>query len=75
MFSKVGRYSIAMWYSSEPTFWEDHLRLDPWHELKTMQPLGESNRLKIGRFSSVYSDLILLNLQSLPDEQHTSPKD
>ncbi len=34
------------------TFWEDHLRLDPWHGLKTLQPLGGSNRLrKIGMFS------------------------
>ncbi len=28
------------------TFWEDHIRLDPWHGLKTLQPLGSSNRLR-----------------------------
>lgn len=27
-------------------FWEDHLRLDPWHGLKAYQPLGSSNRLR-----------------------------
>jgi len=30
-------------------FWEDHLRVDPWHGLKAYQPLGSPNRLrKIG---------------------------
>jgi hypothetical protein len=29
-------------------FWEDHLRLDPWHGLKSYQPLGGSNRLRRG---------------------------
>lgn len=28
------------------TFWEDHMRLDPWHGLKAYQPLGGSNRLR-----------------------------
>lgn len=28
------------------TFWEDHLRVDPWHGLKAYQPLGSSNRLR-----------------------------
>jgi hypothetical protein len=28
------------------TFWEDHLRLDPWQGLKALQPLGGSNRLR-----------------------------
>jgi len=28
------------------TFWEDHIRLDPWHGLKTFQPLGSPNRLR-----------------------------
>ncbi|QIW97011.1 hypothetical protein AMS68_002529 [Peltaster fructicola] len=27
-------------------FWEDHMRLDPWHGLKAYQPLGGSNRLR-----------------------------
>lgn len=27
-------------------FWEDHMRLDPWHGLKAYQPLGSSNRLR-----------------------------
>ncbi|KAN0108115.1 Catalase-like domain containing protein [Hyaloscypha variabilis] len=26
--------------------WEDHIRLDPWHGLKNLQPLGSSNRLR-----------------------------
>jgi hypothetical protein len=29
-------------------FWEDHMRLDPWHGLKSYQPLGGSNRLRRG---------------------------
>jgi hypothetical protein len=28
------------------TFWEDRIRLDPWHGLKTLQPLGSPNRLR-----------------------------
>lgn len=28
------------------TFWEDHIRMDPWHGLKSFQPLGSSNRLR-----------------------------
>lgn len=37
---------------SRKTFWEDHLRLDPWHGLKSFQPLGSPNRLrKIGGYS------------------------
>ena len=27
-------------------FWEDHIRLDPWHGLKSLQPLGSANRLR-----------------------------
>lgn len=27
-------------------FWEDSLRLDPWHGLKSLQPLGSANRLR-----------------------------
>ncbi|KUJ12109.1 heme-dependent catalase [Mollisia scopiformis] len=33
---------------SRKTFWEEHIRLDPWHGLKTFQPLGSSNRLRRG---------------------------
>lgn len=29
-------------------FWEDHMRLDPWHGLKSLQPLGSPNRLRRG---------------------------
>jgi hypothetical protein len=29
-------------------FWEDHMRLDPWHGLGGYQPLGVSNRLRRG---------------------------
>jgi hypothetical protein len=28
------------------TFWEEHIRMDPWHGLKSFQPLGSSNRLR-----------------------------
>lgn len=28
------------------SFWEDNMRLDPWHGLKAYQPLGGSNRLR-----------------------------
>ena len=28
------------------TFWEDHIRLDPWYGLKSLQPLGSTNRLR-----------------------------
>ncbi|EOD47921.1 putative catalase protein [Neofusicoccum parvum] len=28
------------------TFWEDHMRVDPWHGLVSLQPLGSPNRLR-----------------------------
>ncbi|KAF2100631.1 heme-dependent catalase [Rhizodiscina lignyota] len=28
------------------TFWQDHMRVDQWHGLKSLQPLGSSNRLR-----------------------------
>ncbi|KAI9717466.1 MAG: hypothetical protein M1828_007165 [Chrysothrix sp. TS-e1954] len=28
------------------SFWEDHMRVDPWHGLKAYQPLGSPNRLR-----------------------------
>ena len=28
------------------SFWEDHMRVDPWFGLKSLQPLGGSNRLR-----------------------------
>ena len=38
------------------TFWEDHMRLDPWLGLKSFQPLGGSNRLRrVGKSWSVRS--------------------
>ncbi|TKX21388.1 catalase-like protein [Elsinoe australis] len=27
-------------------YWEDHMRVDPWHGLKSLQPLGGANRLR-----------------------------
>ncbi|KAF9880345.1 hypothetical protein CkaCkLH20_02299 [Colletotrichum karsti] len=27
-------------------FWEDYMRVDPWHGLKSLQPLGSPNRLR-----------------------------
>lgn len=33
------------------TFWQDHIRVDPWHGLKSFQPLGSANRLRrIGEY-------------------------
>jgi hypothetical protein len=38
------------------SFWEDHIRLDPWHGLKSFQPLGSPNRLrKVGKFLNISS--------------------
>ncbi|EME44631.1 hypothetical protein DOTSEDRAFT_111644, partial [Dothistroma septosporum NZE10] len=34
------------WDMQRKRFWEDHMRLDPWHGLKCYQPLGSSNRLR-----------------------------
>lgn len=32
-------------------FWEDYMRVDPWHGLKSLQPLGSPNRLRrVGMF-------------------------
>lgn len=41
VFPKQDSFSFAA-----KTFWEDHLRVDPWHGLKAYQPLGGSNRLR-----------------------------
>lgn len=32
--------------AAKKTFWEDHMRLDPWHGLKSLQPLESPNRLR-----------------------------
>ncbi|KAI0175992.1 catalase-like domain-containing protein [Hypoxylon sp. FL1284] len=34
------------WLYTRKSFWEDHMRVDPWHGLVTLQPLGSSNRLR-----------------------------
>ena len=37
------------------SFWEDHMRVDPWHGLKSLQPLGSPNRLRrIGKWMLVF---------------------
>lgn len=36
------------WDFERKSFWEDHMRLDPWHGLKSYQPLGGANRLRRG---------------------------
>lgn len=39
------------------SFWEDHMRVNPWHGLKSLQPLGSSNRLRrVGKGRCVYRD-------------------
>lgn len=36
-------------------FWEDHLRVDPWLGLRSLRPLGGSNRLRrVGEFSRTF---------------------
>ena len=36
------------------SFWEDHMRVDPWQGLKSLQPLGSPNRLRrIGKLLSL----------------------
>ena len=38
------------------SFWEDHMRIDPWLGLKTLQPLGSPNRLrKVGTSKHQFS--------------------
>lgn len=34
------------WNEERNRFWVDHLRVDPWHGLVSLQPLGSSNRLR-----------------------------
>lgn len=34
------------WNEERNRFWVDHLRVDPWHGLKSFQPLGGPNRLR-----------------------------
>lgn len=39
------------------SFWEDHMRVDPWLGLKSLQPLGSPNRLRrVGRFDPSFRD-------------------
>lgn len=36
-------------------FWEDRMRLDPWMGLKTLQPLGSSNRIRrVGQIGALF---------------------
>lgn len=39
------------WRPDRKMFWEDHMRIDPWHGLVKLQPLGGSNRLRRKRES------------------------
>lgn len=34
------------WDEDRNRFWVDHMRLDPWHGLRTLQPLGSPNRVR-----------------------------
>jgi hypothetical protein len=34
------------------TFWEDHIRLDPFQGLKSFEPIGSPNRLRKGVYSA-----------------------
>ncbi|KAM3420670.1 hypothetical protein BST61_g3925 [Cercospora zeina] len=52
------------------SFWEDHMRLDPWHGLKSYQPLGRRNfgfgasmRSRIDQIQSLRSDTIWQGMQ------------
>jgi hypothetical protein len=38
------------------SFWEDHMRVDPWYGLKSLQPLGSSNRLRREGTSRIFID-------------------
>ena len=41
------------------SFWEDHMRIDPWLGLKSMQPLGSPNRLRrVGGFGRAIWEMI-----------------
>lgn len=57
-------------------FWEDHMRLDPWHGLKAYQPLGSSNRLRkvVYKASSDYrrrkngrKEIAVKSIDEIPD--------
>ncbi|TGO89068.1 hypothetical protein BPOR_0127g00240 [Botrytis porri] len=62
--------------AARKTFWEDHMRLDPWCGLKSFQPLGSSNRLRkvVYPASSLFrrkmngrQELDVNNIDSIPD--------
>lgn len=40
-----------IFYFERKPFWEVYMRADPWHGLKSLQPLGSPNRLmRVGTF-------------------------
>lgn len=49
------------------TFWEDHMRVNPWMGLASLQPLGSSNRLRrVGMYNLGFNDTLwLLTLSAL----------
>ena len=58
------------------TFWEDHMRLDPWHGLKSLQPLGSPNRLRkvvyqassaLRRKTNGRKEIHLVSIDDIPD--------
>ncbi|TGO57646.1 hypothetical protein BCON_0063g00030 [Botryotinia convoluta] len=62
--------------AARKTFWEDHMRLDPWHGLKSFQPLGSPNRLRkvvypasssFRRKMNGRQELDVNNIDSIPD--------
>ena len=48
-FQTIAEVSIPKqnsWNEERNQFWTDHMRLDPWHGLQTLQPLCSPNRLR-----------------------------
>lgn len=61
-------------------FWEDHLRVDPWHGLKAYQPLGSPNRLRrvvypqSSKLRRRMNDREEINVKSIDEIPEEAPK-
>lgn len=65
--------------TSQPVnFWRDEIRVDPWHGLETLKPLGSINRVRKGvykasasfrrRMNGGIKEVTVDSIDQIPDE-------
>lgn len=79
-FEKVASIIVPPQHPFSPqriNFWKDQIRVDPWHGLETLKPLGSINRVRkvVYKASSAYrrrtnggiKEVTVTNIDEIPD--------